>query len=76
MKMLFSSSTSLEVEVVRRKLLQAGIPCEIRSDAGEEDTFPIPSYPELWVKNPDDFHAALRLYRRLGPKPAMALVTG
>jgi len=72
MKMLFSSSTSLEVEVVKRKFLQAGISCEVRGDVGSEDTFPIPSYLELWVTNDADFQAALTLFRRLSPKPALS----
>jgi hypothetical protein len=74
MKMLFSSSTSLEAEVVRRKLLDAGIACEVRVDAGAEDMFPVPVYPELWIKNDDDFQTALKLCMRLGPRSVMSAV--
>ena len=68
MKMLFSASASLEVEAVRQKLLCVGIACEVRGDTDAEATFPIPSYPELWIKNDNDFQTALRLYKRLGKK--------
>jgi hypothetical protein len=74
MKMLFSSSTSIEVEVVRRRLLGAGIACEVRNDAGAESPFPIPFYPELWIENDKDFQHALTLYKRLGAKATTSLI--
>jgi hypothetical protein len=61
MKMLFSTSDSGEVRLVRKKLSEAGIQCEVRGNPVAQGVFGIPSYPELWVNRDADILKALRL---------------
>ena len=61
MKMLFSASTLDQVELVRKKLFEAGIRCEIRQNRVAQCVFGIPSFPELWVNNDGDILNALKL---------------
>jgi hypothetical protein len=68
MKMLFSATDRGEVKLVRKKLFEAGIRCEVRQNPVAQGVFGIPSYPELWVNDDGDILKALRLVgtRRLG----------
>src|ERR1039458_2068012 len=61
MKMLFSATDRGEVKLVRKKLFEAGIRCEVRQNPVAQGVFGIPSYPELWVKDDGDILRALRL---------------
>ena len=66
MKMLFYSSDGAEVELVSKRFLDAGIPCEIRNGP-----FPAPndshgSDTELWIRNDKDCHRAFMLCVALG----------
>jgi hypothetical protein len=61
MKMLFSSSDRGQVRLVRKKLFEAGIACEVRQNPVAQGVFGIPSYPELWVHDDGDILKALRL---------------
>ncbi len=63
MKMLFSSSDGT-VYLVRQKLLDTGIPCEIRDEPVEFDGTEVPSYPELWVEHEKDFKSATEILTR------------
>ncbi len=57
--MLFFSSEESEVELVRRELAEAGLPCEIRrSPVTESPPGPAPS-SELWIQEDKDCHKAL-----------------
>ena len=64
MKMLFSSSDRAEVNVVRKKLFEAGIRCHVRRNPRAQGLFGIPSYPELWVHNDGDILKALKVVGR------------
>jgi Putative prokaryotic signal transducing protein len=61
MKMLFSSSDRAEATLVRKKLFEAGIRCEVRHNPVAQGVFGVPSYPELWVNHDGDILKALRL---------------
>ena len=61
MKMLFSSSDHGAVKLVRKKLFEAGIRCQIRQNPVAQGVFGVPAYPELWVDNDGDILKALRL---------------
>jgi len=61
MKMLFSASDREQVQVVRKKLFQAGIRCEVRQNPVAQGVFGVPAYPELWVNDDGDILKALRL---------------
>ena len=66
MKMLFYSSDGAEVELVSKRFIDAGIPCEIRNGP-----FPITdgsqgSESELWIRNDKDCHRAFMLCVALG----------
>ncbi|MGD0258198.1 MAG: DUF2007 domain-containing protein [Verrucomicrobiota bacterium] len=61
MKMLFSASDREQVQVVRKKLFEAGIRCEVRQNPVAQGVFGIPSYPELWVNEDGDILKALKL---------------
>lgn len=61
MKMLFSASDCKEVKLVRKKLFEAGIRCEVRRNPVAQGVFGIPPYPELWVNDESDILKALRL---------------
>ncbi len=64
MKILFSAPDSAEVRLLRKKLFQAGIKCEMRKNPITQGLFGIPAYPELWIKNDGDIVKALRLLGR------------
>ena len=61
MKMLFSTSDQGEVQLVSKKLFEAGIRCEVRQNPVAQGVFGTPSFPELWVKEDGDILKALRL---------------
>jgi hypothetical protein len=61
MRMLFSSPDRGQVKQVRKKLFEAGIPCEIRQNPVAAGEFEVPTCPELWVSNDGDILRALRL---------------
>jgi len=68
MKMLFSPTDSSEVKLVKKKLSQAGIRCEIRKIPLAQGVFGIQPYPELWIDDEGDILKALKLLglQRLG----------
>lgn len=61
MKMLFSTTDRSEVRMVRKKLADAGIRCQVRRNPVAQGVFGIPSFPELWVNDEGDILKALRL---------------
>jgi len=61
MKMLFSATDRGEVKLVRKKLFEAGIRCEVRQNPVAQGVFGVPSCPELWVNDDGDILKALRL---------------
>ena len=61
MKMLFSTSDRGEVKLVKKKLFEAGIRCEVRQNPVAQGVFGTPAFPELWVKEDGDILKALRL---------------
>jgi len=66
MKLLVSGSDTAKIELLRKKLLAAHIPCEIRRElaAGKPDG--LPCYPELWIIHDKDFPAASRVFIQHG----------
>jgi len=66
MTMLFFSPDGSEVEGVARNLLDAGIPCEVRSGPFPDAMFPYEADAELWVQNDKDYYRALMLFVQLG----------
>ena len=65
-KLLFSGSDITRIEMVRQKLVDTHIPCEIRRELAPNQADGIPYYPELWVLNDNDFSAASRVFVRCG----------
>jgi hypothetical protein len=65
MKLLFSGSDTAKIELVRQKLLNKHIACEIRRELATEGPDGIPGYPELWVVKDNDFDAAAHVLARL-----------
>ena len=61
MKMLFSPRDSSEVKLVKRKLSEAGIRCQIRKIPLAQGVFGVPPYPELWIEEERDILKALKL---------------
>ena len=61
MKMLYSSSDLGEVKLVRKKLFEAGIRCEVRPNPFAQGVLGTPSDPELWVNEDGDIFKALGL---------------
>jgi hypothetical protein len=61
MKMLFSTTDGGEVKLVRKKLFEAGIRCEVRQNPVTQGVLGAPAYPELWVNDDGDIPKALRL---------------
>jgi len=66
MKLLFSGSDTARIELVRQRLIDTHIACEIRRELAADGPDTIPCYPELWVLNEKDFAAASRVFVRLG----------
>ena len=62
MKMLFSSSDSSQIDLLKRKLVDAGIPCETRLEDGAGTTPELPCYPALWVRDEKNYSVALMLF--------------
>jgi hypothetical protein len=62
MKMLFSARDRTQIELVRERLVAAGIRCEIRSFPVNEPESGSGSYPELWVEANPDYHTASIMY--------------
>lgn len=60
MRMLFFSSNDTEVLEVSREFMQAGIPCEVRSQTTRSQRNYVPE-KELWIRNDRDCHRALML---------------
>ncbi len=70
MKMLCSGSDLDRLEQTRKRLLSAGISCELRRDIPGTDIQDVPSYPELWIKAEADFsHAVSILSHVCRPSP-------
>ena len=66
MKLLFYSPDCSEVEMAGRELLQAGVPCEIRTGAKKVTARRKIRGKELWIQNVHDTHKALMLCVQLG----------
>jgi len=66
MKMLFFSSDRAEVELVRKELVQEGIPCEVRCAEVAGNNSLHPADAELWVLKDQDAYTAFLLCVRLG----------
>ena len=66
MKMLLTASDQGIVEQARKRLFDAGIPCEIRQKPADPWHPGATSDPELWVTHDGDLFAALKV---LGPRP-------
>jgi hypothetical protein len=62
MKLLFSSSEPSVVELIRTQLIASGIPCEIRSPLTSPEPKALAYYPELWIKNTEDYLTASVLF--------------
>jgi hypothetical protein len=60
--MLFSSRDRAQTELVREKLVTAGIRCEVRSYRVEAEVGGTSSYSELWIEANRDYHTASILY--------------
>src|SRR3974390_1466259 len=58
MKMVFFSADRVEVEMLSKELMDAGIHCEVRSGIELEDVTAPPPEAELWVKEDKDCHDA------------------
>ena len=56
MKLLFSSSNSAEVGLLRSRLETAGIQCEVRNESS-----PLPFAPEIWILRDQDYGKASEL---------------
>jgi hypothetical protein len=61
MKMLFAPADRSEVKLVRKKLAQAGVQCQIRKNPIAQGIFGLPAYPELWIEEESQVLKALRL---------------
>ena len=61
MKLLFPPSDRAQVNAVRRRLSQAGIPCQIRKYPVAQGVFGIPPFPELLIETERHILRALRL---------------
>ena len=61
MKMLFPPRDRLQVKIVRKKLSDAGIRCQVRKNPVARGLFGIPPVPELLIQNERDILRALRL---------------
>ena len=68
MKLLCSGSDFARIDLVRRKLVDSHIACEIRPLPSQEED-EIPAYPELWILHDRDFSAASRVFVRFGCVP-------
>jgi hypothetical protein len=66
MKMLFYSSDGAEVELVSKRFVDAGIPCEIRYGPFPTTDGSHGSEKELWIRNDKDCHRAFMLCVALG----------
>ena len=58
MKLILGGSDLEKLERVRTQLLGMGVGCEIVYSLDEERE-ELPSYPELWVRQDEDFDAAM-----------------
>lgn len=61
MKRVFSSPDSAEVGLIKGVLESAGIECEIRNEAGNQEISRPDVNPEVWIINDADFDEATRL---------------
>jgi hypothetical protein len=66
MTMLFFSSDDSEVQAAARKLLDAGIACEVRHGPFPDGMVSHPTEAELWIERDQDCHRALLLCVELG----------
>jgi hypothetical protein len=62
MKMLCSGSDLTKLERVRKRLIRAGVTCELRQDYSNPDApgmnSELPCYPELWLQRDEDYPIA------------------
>jgi len=69
MKLLFTSPNSPEVGLLKDRLDQAGIPCEVRNENLYSNFPGVTFQPELWVLNDDDLPKASEI-RDIGAGPS------
>jgi hypothetical protein len=60
--MLFSSRDRVQIELVRGKLIAAGLHCEVRNFTVDSQVSGTSCYAELWVEGNADYHTASILY--------------
>ena len=58
MKLLFSTSDSAEIGLIRSRLEAAGIQCEMRNEHVSPWMPGAPFYPELWILRDEQFDEA------------------
>ena len=59
--MLLTASDWGKAQQARKQLFQAGIPSEIRQEAGAQWPFAAPSDPELWLCHDGDIFKAMKV---------------
>jgi hypothetical protein len=64
MKLLLGGSDLAKLENVRTRLLRMGVACDIVYDVDGDEHEELPSYPELWVQEDEDFETALLALKR------------
>ena len=72
MRMLFASSDVAEIEVLGKKLAEAGIPCSVRYEPAKEGMFASPAHGELCIQQDEDACRAATLFLQLSSAPATA----
>ena len=64
MKLLLGGSDLGKLERVRTRLLDMGVACDIVYDVDGDEQEELPSYPELWVRQDEDFDTAVSALKR------------
>jgi hypothetical protein len=64
MKLLLGGSDLGKLERVRTRLLGMGVACDIVYQLDEDAHEELPSYPELWVRQDEDFDTAMLALKR------------
>ena len=59
MKLLLSGSDLGKLERVRNRLLSMGVACDIVYQLECDEREEMPSYPDLWVQQDEDFDTAM-----------------
>ena len=64
--MIFFSADRAEVELVRKELTEAAIPCELHENNGAEGMVAMSYETELWLQHDEDANRAAMLCVQLG----------